>query len=92
MTHHCPSCGAGLISEPIGSPLRCKSCRWRLFTLAEWQAMTPFRRGYAWYMQSSWPTSPLEGEKNPYVDGTPECAEFHRGERAGVAAAQDSEE
>ena len=90
--HYCPSCGAGLVSEPIGAPLKCLHCGWHLISLQTWRAMSPFRQGYASYMQSSWPTSELAGAKNPYRESTHEHAEFRRGEQAAVRDAQDGEE
>jgi hypothetical protein len=90
---YCPSCGAGLVSEPIGAPLGCKNCRWYLIGLAEWkQQLSPFEQGYTLYMQAAWPTSELAGEKNPYAEGTPEWREFCHGERRAVTEAQDGEE
>lgn len=90
--HYCPACGAGLVSEPIGAPLRCKSCHWHLVTLVEWRAMTPFQKGYTIYAQGSWPMSELAGAKNPYDAGTPDWTEFCHGERRAMLDAQDGEE
>jgi DNA-directed RNA polymerase subunit RPC12/RpoP len=90
--HYCPSCGTGLVSEPIGAPLRCKHCGWRLITLDEWRQMPPFRQGFTLYMQGSWPASELAKEKNPYTDGTPDWTEFCHGERRAMLDAQDGEE
>lgn len=90
--HYCPSCGAGLISEPIGAPLRCKHCGWHLVTLAAWKQLPPFRQGHTLYMQGSWPTSELESEKNPYAEGTPQWKAFREGERRAMLSAQDGEE
>jgi DNA-directed RNA polymerase subunit RPC12/RpoP len=67
--HYCPACGAGLVSEPIGAPLRCKHCGWRLVTLEAWRRLSPFQQGWTLYMQGSWPTSELAQEKNPYAEG-----------------------
>ena len=33
MSHYCPACSAGLVSEPIGAPLRCKQCGWYINTI-----------------------------------------------------------
>ena len=90
--HYCPSCGAGLISEPIGAPLRCKHCGWHLVTLKVWRKLSPFRQGYTFYMQSSWPTSELSKAKNPYEEGTRQWEEFCNGEQRATRSAQDSEE
>jgi hypothetical protein len=90
--HYCPACGAGLVSEPIGAPLRCKHCSWHLVTLAAWKKLPPFRQGYELYMQGSWPTSELSRVKNPYAEGTPECTEFRCGEQRATLNAQDGEE
>jgi hypothetical protein len=90
--HYCPACGAGLVSEPIGAPLRCKNCLWRLISLDAWRKMSPFQQGHLLYMQGAWPTSELAKEKNPYAEGTPEWTEFNHGERRAAIDAQDSEE
>jgi hypothetical protein len=89
---YCPACGAGLVSEPIGAPLKCKHCGWHLVTLEAWRGLPPFRQGYALYSQGNWPTSELAQEKNPYAEGTPAHAEFCHGERRAVLDAQDGEE
>lgn len=91
-THYCPSCGAALVSEPAGASLRCTRCRWRLITRAEWEKLSPFRQGFALYMQGSWPTSELAGVKNPYDKTSDEWTEFRRGEQQAVLDAQDGEE
>jgi DNA-directed RNA polymerase subunit RPC12/RpoP len=91
-SHRCPACGAGLVSEPIGAPLRCKHCGWHLITLATWRELSPFGKGYAHYMQSAWPTSELAGQKNPYDRGTPDWTDFCRGEARAMQDAQDGEE
>lgn len=91
-SHYCPACGAALISEPIGAPLRCKHCGWHLVTLEAWRALTPFSQGYALYMQGSWPTSKIAGQKNPYAEGTPEGNAFRQGEQRAMLDAQDGEE
>jgi DNA-directed RNA polymerase subunit RPC12/RpoP len=90
--HYCPSCGAGLVAEPIGTSLRCKNCNWRLITRAEWQTLPPFRQGYAMYMQASWPTSELADVKNPYAKDSSEWTAFRQGEQRAVLDAQDGEE
>jgi hypothetical protein len=92
MKSHCPACGAGLISEPIGAPLRCKHCGWHLITLTEWRKLSAFSQGYALYMQADWPGSELAGQKNLYDEGTPEHTEFSHGERRAMLDAQDGEE
>ncbi len=92
MSHRCPSCGAGVVSEPIDAPLRCKHCGWRLVTRAEWKKLPPFRQGYALYAQGSWPTSELADVKNPYVEGTPQWTAFREGESRATLDAQDGEE
>jgi len=89
---HCPSCGAGLVSEPNGAPFRCKNCPWHLITRAEWKKLSPFDQGYVLYMQGAWPTSELAGAKNPYQKDTPDWTDFCHGERRAMLSAQDSEE
>lgn len=88
----CPSCGARLISEPIGTPLRCTRCGWHLITLKAWKKMTPLQQGYAFYTQSSWPTSELAKAENPYAAGTPAYRAFCEGEHRATMSAQDGEE
>lgn len=91
-THHCPACSAALVSQPIGSPLRCKHCGWHLITLKEWQALPPMRQGFMLYMQGAWEGSAIAKAKNPYKTGTPAWTAFCEGERRATLAAQDSEE
>jgi hypothetical protein len=83
----CPKCGRPLMTVPY----HC-SCGWHLMRLATWQKCTPFEQGFVIYMQGSWPTSELRGQKNPYPKDSEEWTEFNRGEQRGVQAAQDSEE
>ena len=90
--HYCPACGAGLVSEPIGAPFRCKHCGWHLISLDAWRKLPPFQQGYAIYMQSDWPTSELASEKNPYEEGTPAWTKFRQGESRASVEAQDGEE
>ena len=90
--HYCPACGAGLVSEPISAPLRCKHCGWHLVSRAEWQKLAPFRQGYIFYMQASWWTSELKDEGNPYAEGTPQWTAFREGEQRAMLSAQDGEE
>jgi hypothetical protein len=90
--NYCPSCGAGLVSEPIGFPFKCKSCGWHLITQKEWKKLPPFNQGHALYMQGSWPTSELKGVKNPYAEGTPAWTAFREGEQRAMLSALDGEE
>ena len=90
--HHCPACGAMLVSDPTGTPLRCTSCTWHLVSLAAWRALPPYDQGWLFYTQSSWPTSELAKANNPYAKGTPAWAEFQRGEQRAAQSAQDGEE
>ena len=90
--HYCPACGAGLVSEPIGAPLRCKHCGWHLVSIDAWRKLSPFRQGYVLYAQGSWPTSELARAKNPYAEGTPAWTEFCQGEQRATSNTQDSEE
>jgi predicted RNA-binding Zn-ribbon protein involved in translation (DUF1610 family) len=90
--HHCPVCGTVLVADPIGTPLRCTSCKWHLITLETWQSLSPFDQGFALYMQSSWPTSPIARQKNPYPKGTAKWTAFCEGEQRATRAAQDGEE
>lgn len=88
----CPSCGASLVSEPVGAPLRCTRCAWYLLSRDEWRKLSPFRQGYVFYMQAEWPTSELRGEQNPHTESTPAWEEFGRGEWSAMLDAQDGEE
>lgn len=90
--HYCPSCGAGLVAEPLGTPPRCKHCGWHLVTLKEWRALPPFQQGYALYAQGSWPLSEIGDEKNPHAKGSAAWTAFRQGEQRAVLDAQDSEE
>jgi len=92
MSHPCPACGAALISEPISTPLRCKSCSWHLVSREAWRKLPPFRQGYIFYMQASWLTSELKGEKNPYPEASPKWAAFREGEQRAMLNTQDGEE
>jgi hypothetical protein len=91
-TPYCPSCDAAIVAEPINVPLRCKHCGLHLITLEAWRKLTPFRQGYALYMQCSWPTSEISGQTNPYVENTPEWIAFRHGEQRATLATQDGEE
>jgi hypothetical protein len=91
-TPPCPVCRGSLVSEPIGTPLHCTRCRWHLITLEIWKQLPPLQQGYAMYMQSAWPTSPLAEVTNPYAEGTPAWRAFQQGEQRGEQEAQDSEE
>jgi hypothetical protein len=64
----------------------------KLFTLAEWQKLSPRAQGYVLYMESEWPGSELKGHTCPYAIGSADHAEFSEGERRAVQAAMDSEE
>jgi hypothetical protein len=88
----CPSCSAGLVSEPIGAPYKCKRCGWYLIALEAWQKLTPFRQGFTFYMQAAWPTSELKDEKNPYKESSADWEAFRQGEQRATSVAQDSEE
>jgi len=76
--HACPSCGGELFSSHVGAPLRCKICRWKLISRKEWKEMTPFRQGYALYMQGAWPASPPPWRKESVPEGY--------GQGAGISA------
>ena len=89
---HCPSCGAGLVSESIGAPQKCTRCGWHLLSFAEWNQLSAFQQGYAVYAQASWPRSALRAVKNPHAAGTREHDDFVHGERRAMLDAQDSEE
>jgi hypothetical protein len=88
----CPSCGATLAAEPVGAPLRCTRCSWRLIALEEWKTLSPFSQGYALYMQGSWSTSELKDEKNPYAKDSPKWIRFRQGEQQAMLDAQDGDD
>lgn len=88
----CPSCGAALTSEPAGAPLRCTRCSWRLISLEEWKTLPAFSQGYTLYMQGSWPTSELKGEKNPHAKGSPAWSRFQQGAQQATLEAQDGDD
>lgn len=60
-------------------------------TRAEWDGASPYTQGYISYTYAAHPGSEIP-EASPYGAGTPEHAEFERGQQAAVLAAQDSEE
>ena len=91
-SYHCPSCGGALVSVPAGTPLRCTRCTWRLISRNAWKKLPPARQGYLLYMQSSWPTSELAEEKNPYAKDSAAWTAFRQGEQQAVQDAQDGEE
>lgn len=88
----CPACGATLLSEPRGAPFRCTRCDWRLISRDEWRELAPRAQGYVFYLQSSWRTSELAGEKNPHAEGTPAWRAFRDGEQRAVLSVLDGEE
>ena len=92
VTYYCPPCGAGLVSDPPGTSLRCTRCAWGLISREEWAKLTPFDQGFALYMQASWPTSELADAKNPYKKDTAEWTAFRDGEQRAMLDVQDGEE
>lgn len=60
-------------------------------TRADYDRATPFAKGWCAYMFAAHPGSEIP-EANPFEQGTPEHAEFERGQRAAMLQAQDSEE
>lgn len=85
----CPSCYAASLRE---EPIHCTRCGWSLTTLAKWRTLSPVRQGWVFYMESSWPTSELAQQQNPYEIGSKRRAEFCRGEMLATRSAQDGEE
>ena len=63
-----------------------------LTTLAEWRELKPRTQGYVLYMEAEHEGSELKGQTCPYEKGTPERAEWDRGQAMAVQFAQDSEE
>jgi len=61
-----------------------------LMTLKEFNALPARAQGFASYMQSAWPGSPLP-DRCTYTAGSIEAAEWSMGERAAILEAQDSE-
>jgi len=91
-THHCPACSARLVAESTGAALRCNHCDWRLITLEAWRKLTPFRKGYLYYMQAAWPTSEIAREENPYDEGSDDWGAFRQGEQHAMSDVQYGEE
>lgn len=60
-------------------------------TRAEWDAASPYAQGYISYTYAAHPGSDIPAD-SPYSAGTPDHAEFERGQQAAVLAAQGSEE
>lgn len=92
ITYYCPPCGAALVSNPPGTPLRCTRCSWYLISRDEWLKLSPFRQGVALYMQACWPTSKLAGAQNPYEESSAEWTAFRDGEQRAMLDVQDGEE
>jgi hypothetical protein len=64
----------------------------RLPTKAEYDAATPFAKGYWAYTFSHWPGSEIpDTDKCPFPAGTDDHDQFQRGVQRAVLAAQDSE-
>jgi len=63
----------------------------QLPTRADYDAASPRAKGYMQYMYAEWPNSKIP-KQCPFKVGTPEYAEYCRGQDAAVLAAQDSEE
>ncbi len=62
-------------------------------TRAQFDAASPFEKGFMAYTFSAWPGSTIPDESVcPYPIGSSEAEDFHRGVQHGVIAAQDSEE
>ncbi len=62
-------------------------------TQAEFEALTPYQRGYAVYMLGCLETEPnVPDEKNPYPQATVESLQWNTGNYEAMMAAQDSEE
>ncbi len=62
------------------------------YTLAEWRALPPYRKGFVLYMEGAQPGSPLHGQRCPYEPGSKEYAEYQEGQHRATLIAQDSEE
>lgn len=62
-------------------------------TQAQFDALTPYQRGYAVYMLGSRSDEPnVPEEKCPYPAGSPDAAEWDSGQFQAMLTAQDSEE
>jgi hypothetical protein len=65
----------------------------KLLTMAEYEKLDAFNKGYASYWFSSWPGSEIPSEEvNPFPEGSADFKDFQRGINAAIIAAQDSEE
>lgn len=64
----------------------------RLPTKAEYNAATPYAKGYMAYTFSAWPKSEIPPESNcPYPGDSEEYCEFQSGVQSAILDAQDSE-
>lgn len=60
-------------------------------TRADYDKASPRGKGYLQYMWAEWPRSTIP-KQCPFKVGTPEYAEYCRGQEAAMLDAQDSEE
>jgi len=74
-----------------GKRLDFEADKQELPTRADYDAASPRGKGYMQYMYSEWPGSEIP-KTCPFTVGTPEYAEYCRGQNAAVLDAQDSEE
>jgi len=62
-------------------------------TKKQFQALSPWRRGYAVYMCGSRPDEPnVPDESDPYRGGSRESRRWNEGQRAAILAVIDGEE
>ena len=60
----------------------------RLLTKSEYDEMTPFRQGYATYMQAEWPGAVIP-KGNPYPVGSTDGEQWFRGNYQAMIETQD---
>lgn len=63
-----------------------------LLTLAEYESLEPYDKGYATYLQSSWEQSEIPEDVNPFKKGTTECDAFQKGSFCAMQEVQEMEE
>lgn len=65
----------------------------RVVTREEFEALPPFRRGWAVYMAGERDDQPnIPNEANPYPTGSVDADEWNRGQQVAMVQVLDSEE
>lgn len=63
-----------------------------LLTLEEYESLSPYKKGYVSYLQSSWPESELPEDVNPFGEDTTGYHQFNDGAFHAMIDVQDSVE